>query len=270
MFILTSCYLCRFEFGSWVVSEVARYSCYPMFCSHASICRASFCSKILIMQLSVMLRSLCNSSKFTWLIWFMLLSPFFFGKFCFHWWVLTLLFSFFKHHFFVRFSWGWPWCLIEFYFTIQIPIKGFTIKNSDVLSWAHCDSSKPGRSATRYMLIIYYILNNFLERNDQILRCVSIIDCFYYLAPSLHSERWVLHSTMEYANSVIAQTGLQKLSEATLKKVAEELFHEFQSTGLKISQPFFKKAHRWSVYRLEFKGWLLIVRSQTYNDTNKY
>uniref|UniRef100_A0A2N9IGI7 Amine oxidase domain-containing protein n=1 Tax=Fagus sylvatica TaxID=28930 RepID=A0A2N9IGI7_FAGSY len=88
-----------------------------------------------------------------------------------------------------------------------IPIKGFTIKNSDVLSWAHCDSSKPGRSAT--------------------------------------SERWVLHSTMEYANSVIAQTGLQKLSEATLKKVAEELFHEFQSTGLKISQPFFKKAHRW-------------------------
>ncbi|KAK7848939.1 protoporphyrinogen oxidase 2 [Quercus suber] len=87
-----------------------------------------------------------------------------------------------------------------------IPIKGFTMINSEVLSWAHCDSSKPGRSAA--------------------------------------SERWVLHSTMEYANSVIAQTGLQKLSEATLKKVAEEIFHEFQSTGLSISQPFFKKAHR--------------------------
>ena len=48
--------------------------------------------------------------------------------------------------------------------------------------------------------------------------------------------------------------GLQKLSEATLKKVAEEIFHEFQSIGLTICQPFFKKAHRWSVYRLEFKG----------------
>ncbi|XP_050279438.1 uncharacterized protein LOC126720717 isoform X1 [Quercus robur] len=88
-----------------------------------------------------------------------------------------------------------------------IPIKGFTMINSEVLSWAHCDSIKPGRSAA--------------------------------------SERWVLHSTMEYANSVIAQTGLQKLSEATLKKVAEEIFHEFQSTGLSLSQPFFKKAHRW-------------------------
>lgn len=53
---------------------------------------------------------------------------------------------------------------------------------------------------------------------------------------------------MEYAQSVIAQTGLQKLSNATLTKVAEELFQEFQSMGLNIPHPFFKKAHRWSVY----------------------
>ncbi|KAF5477403.1 hypothetical protein F2P56_004042 [Juglans regia] len=88
-----------------------------------------------------------------------------------------------------------------------IPTKGFRVVNSEVLSWACCDSSKPGRSAT--------------------------------------SERWVLHSTVEYANGIIAQTGLVKPSEATLKKVAEELFHELQSTGLDISQPFFKRAHRW-------------------------
>ncbi|KAM1792058.1 hypothetical protein ACFX12_035955 [Malus domestica] len=89
----------------------------------------------------------------------------------------------------------------------SIPFKGFSIKSSEVLSWAHCDSSKPGRSTS--------------------------------------SERWVLHSTMEYAQSVIAQTGLQKLSNATLTKVAEELFQEFQSMGLNIPHAFFKKAHRW-------------------------
>ncbi|KAM1591967.1 hypothetical protein FF1_035854 [Malus domestica] len=50
---------------------------------------------------------------------------------------------------------------------------------------------------------------------------------------------------MEYAQSVIAQTGLQKLSNATLTKVAEELFQEFQSMGLNIPHAFFKKAHRW-------------------------
>ncbi|GLT53927.1 hypothetical protein SLA2020_271610 [Shorea laevis] len=88
-----------------------------------------------------------------------------------------------------------------------IPMKGFKIMNSEVLSWAYCDSSKPGRSAP--------------------------------------SERWVLHSTAEYANSIIAQTGLLKPSEATLTRVAEDLFDELQSTGLNIPQPFFKKAHRW-------------------------
>ncbi|KAK4723310.1 hypothetical protein R3W88_026089 [Solanum pinnatisectum] len=89
----------------------------------------------------------------------------------------------------------------------EIPIRGFSFKSSKVLHQAFCDSSKPGRS-----------------RN---------------------SERWVLHSTAEYAQDVIAQTGLQKPSSATLTKVAEELFQEFQSTKLSISQAFFKKAHRW-------------------------
>ncbi|XP_054815292.1 uncharacterized protein LOC129315540 isoform X2 [Prosopis cineraria] len=89
----------------------------------------------------------------------------------------------------------------------EIPFKGFSVKNSNILRWAHCESSKPGRST--------------------------------------HSERWVLHSTAEYAEQIIAQTGLKKPSDTTLKKVADELFQEFQSTGLNKSQPFFKKAHRW-------------------------
>ncbi|KAM3286912.1 renalase isoform X2 [Capsicum chacoense] len=89
----------------------------------------------------------------------------------------------------------------------EIPIRAFSFKKSKVLHWAFCDSSKPGRS-----------------RN---------------------SECWVLHSTAEYAQDVIAQTGLQKPSSATLAKVAEELFQEFQSTKLGIPPAFFKKAHRW-------------------------
>ncbi|XP_047968374.1 renalase isoform X1 [Salvia hispanica] len=89
----------------------------------------------------------------------------------------------------------------------SIPIKGFSFKNSEILSWAHCDSSKPGRSTT--------------------------------------SERWVLHSTAKYAELIISQAGLQKPSPALLTKVAEELFQEFQRTGIDIAQPFFKKAHRW-------------------------
>ncbi|KAL2247759.1 uncharacterized protein LOC105176535 isoform X1 [Sesamum indicum] len=88
-----------------------------------------------------------------------------------------------------------------------LPTKGISFKNSEVLSWAYCDSSKPGRSTT--------------------------------------SERWVLHSTTEYAEHIISQTGLQKPSPALLTKVAEQLFQEFRSTGLHISQPFFMKAHRW-------------------------
>ena len=61
----------------------------------------------------------------------------------------------------------------------------------------------------------------------------------------MQSERWVLHSTMEYAKDVIAQTGLQKPSKETLSKVGNEMFQEFLGTGLSIPQPFFKKAHRW-------------------------
>lgn len=59
------------------------------------------------------------------------------------------------------------------------------------------------------------------------------------------SERWVLHSTAKYAELVISQAGFQKPSTALLTKVAEELFREFQSTGIDIPQPLFKKAHRW-------------------------
>nr|GLL22459.1 uncharacterized protein LOC109180002 [Ipomoea trifida] len=88
-----------------------------------------------------------------------------------------------------------------------MPVKGFSIKNSKVLNWAYCDSSKPGRST--------------------------------------NSECWVLHSTAEYAEGVIAQTGLQKPSNATLSKVAEELLREFESINQIMPQPLFQKAHRW-------------------------
>ncbi|XP_026664575.2 renalase isoform X3 [Phoenix dactylifera] len=93
---------------------------------------------------------------------------------------------------------------------LSIPVKGFSFKNSEVLSWAFCDSSKPGRPC---------------------------------LSPD--SEHWVLHSTAEYAANVITRTGLRKPTNDTLTKVAEELFQEFQTTGLAISHPFFMKAHRW-------------------------
>ncbi|KAJ6950567.1 renalase isoform X2 [Populus alba x Populus x berolinensis] len=93
----------------------------------------------------------------------------------------------------------------------SISVKGFSFKNSEIVSWSHCDSSKPGRSTARHASL----------------------------------ERWVLHSTANYARGVIAQTGLQKPSSATLTKVAEELFQEFQSIGLNIPRPFFMKAHRW-------------------------
>ncbi|KHG19620.1 tRNA 5-methylaminomethyl-2-thiouridine biosynthesis bifunctional MnmC [Gossypium arboreum] len=59
------------------------------------------------------------------------------------------------------------------------------------------------------------------------------------------SERWVLHSTTEYAKDVIAQSGLEKPSKETLSKVGNEMLQEFLGTGLTIPQPFFMKAHRW-------------------------
>ncbi|KAK9077644.1 hypothetical protein SSX86_005981 [Deinandra increscens subsp. villosa] len=89
----------------------------------------------------------------------------------------------------------------------SIPLKGFSFENSEVLSWAFCESSKPGRSTS--------------------------------------SERWILHSTEQFAESIIAQAGLQKPSNEALTDIAKELFQEFQRTGLDIPLPFFKKAHRW-------------------------
>ncbi|KAL1299937.1 hypothetical protein HN51_044532 [Arachis hypogaea] len=89
----------------------------------------------------------------------------------------------------------------------SIPFKGLSFENSKVLSWAYCDSCKPNRTTT--------------------------------------SERWVLHSTAEYAEGIISQMGMKKPSDATLNKVAEQLLQEFQSTGIHIPEPFFKRAHRW-------------------------
>lgn len=66
----------------------------------------------------------------------------------------------------------------------------------------------------------------------------------------LCSERWVLHSTAKYAQRIISEMGLEKPSNAALAKVADELFQEFERTGLNISEPFFKKAHRWLVSSL--------------------
>lgn len=78
-------------------------------------------------------------------------------------------------------------------------------------------------------------------------------------------ERWVLHSTKEYAERVIAQTGLQKPSNETLTRVSQELFQEFQSTGLNIPQPLFKKAHRWYAILLELLiSWFTIISQHTY------
>lgn len=34
---------------------------------------------------------------------------------------------------------------------IQVPVKAFSFENSEVLSRAYCDSSKPNRSTTRYL-----------------------------------------------------------------------------------------------------------------------
>ncbi|MCL7038365.1 hypothetical protein MKW94_013534 [Papaver nudicaule] len=90
----------------------------------------------------------------------------------------------------------------------SIPVKGFSFKNSEVLSWAYCDSSKPGRSTS--------------------------------------SECWVLHSTADYARSIISQTGLQKKpSNVLLTEVAEEMLKEFLRIDNHVPKPFFTRAHRW-------------------------
>ncbi|XP_051177929.1 uncharacterized protein [Lolium perenne] len=92
----------------------------------------------------------------------------------------------------------------------MVPVQGFSFYKSDCLSWAFCDSSKPGRA------------------------CVPA-----------NIQSWVLRSTTEYASKVISSMGPRKPSADALAKVAEELFKEFQATGLNIPQPIFMKAHRW-------------------------
>ncbi|KAI3987568.1 hypothetical protein MKX01_021480 [Papaver californicum] len=89
----------------------------------------------------------------------------------------------------------------------SIPVKGFSFKNSEVLSWAYCDSSKPGRSTS--------------------------------------SESWVLHSTADYAKTIISQTGLQKPSNLLLMEVAEKMLGEFLRIDSHVPKPFFTRAHRW-------------------------
>ncbi|TYG87049.1 hypothetical protein ES288_A13G181400v1 [Gossypium darwinii] len=110
-----------------------------------------------------------------------------------------------------------------------VPANGLSFTNSKVLSRAHCESSKPGRSSTRHVCIIN----------------VSFRQILTWLVSGMHSERWVLHSTTEYAKDVIAQSGLEKPSKETLSKVGNEMLQEFLGTGLTIPQPFFMKAHRW-------------------------
>lgn len=46
----------------------------------------------------------------------------------------------------------------SFGMVIKIPVKGFSFKNSEILSWAHCDSSKPGRSTTRCAFLFCNVL----------------------------------------------------------------------------------------------------------------
>ncbi|KAI4342435.1 hypothetical protein MLD38_027063 [Melastoma candidum] len=89
----------------------------------------------------------------------------------------------------------------------SIPFVGLNFVNSKVLNWAHCENSKPGRSTS--------------------------------------SERWVLHSSKEYAESIIDQFGLRKPSPELLARVAEDLLRELADAGLDLPKPFFVKAHRW-------------------------
>ena len=72
---------------------------------------------------------------------------------------------------------------------------------------------------------------------------IDFIKCTFF-----YSQSWVLRSTAEYASKVINSMGPRKPSADALAKVAEELFKEFQATGLNIPQPIFMKAHRWWVF----------------------
>lgn len=195
-----------------------------MLCAHAGICRAIVFSKNLNIRFPplAMLKFLalsdsgvCNSE--VWNIGLAVLVLIVFGLFC------SPAFELFE--FCLQLNDG------------QIPMKSFAFRNSEVLSWAHCDSSKPGRSTSRSEIPLLpgkkknSILFTFISQ----LRALRVSS----------SERWVLHSTREYAERVIAEVGLKKPSEALLKRVAEELLQELQGTGLNIPQPFLARAHRW-------------------------
>ncbi|KAI3938186.1 hypothetical protein MKW92_013399 [Papaver armeniacum] len=103
----------------------------------------------------------------------------------------------------------------------SVPVKGFSFKNSEILSWAYCDSSKPGRSSSRHVYSVYPTIQSFI------------------------SECWVLHSTEEYARTIISQTELQKPSNVLLTEVAEKMLNEFLRIDSQIPKPFFTRAHRW-------------------------
>lgn len=105
------------------------------------------------------------------------------------------------------------------------------------------------------MMIKFWLLGFKL-----LLLVIMLILLVHYLVSFPFSERWILHSTVEYAQSIISQTGLQKPSDAVLRRVSEELFQALQSTGINISQPFFKKAHRWSVLILVLQVFLANCR----------
>ncbi|KAL5210616.1 hypothetical protein ABZP36_006239 [Zizania latifolia] len=71
-----------------------------------------------------------------------------------------------------------PWFALMLAFTeplTKVPVEGFSFDNSDYLSWAFCDGSKPGHARV-----------------------------------PLNSQSWVLHSTAEYASKVINNIGQRK------------------------------------------------------------
>lgn len=89
-----------------------------------------------------------------------------------------------------------------------IPLDGFVVEGSKIVSWAARDSCKPGRAKTS-------------------------------------SECWVVHSTAEYAAGIIAQAGMGKPSNELLAAVASDLLTGFQSLLPDMPTPIYMKAHRW-------------------------
>jgi hypothetical protein len=71
---------------------------------------------------------------------------------------------------------------------IQISVKGFSFKNSEILSWSHCDSSKPGRSTGRHASVLTLLVNNWKSNQISvsgcsviftILLCIAVNDGYY-------------------------------------------------------------------------------------------